>query len=171
MNEPETKTLLHVGLTVTDMAASVKFYRDVVAMTVKSEFVGRNDWFDELTDNPGAELSVTHMRLGSYELQLIEYLAAGLSEPAQLAHNRVGSPHMCFLVTDVDAKFAEVSARGDVTITSGVIDIAAGARSFYVNDPDGVPVEFVQIPRRWTSRVPTATSPDLRSGTGSRSRR
>ncbi len=53
---------------------------------------------------------------------------------------------MCFLVTDVEAKFAEVSARGDVTITSKITDIVAGARSFYVEDPDGVPVEFVQTP-------------------------
>lgn len=148
MREPETKALLHIGLTVTHMAASVAFYRDVVGMTVTSDFVGRNDWFDELTDNPGAELSVTHLRLGGYELQLIEYLAGGHAEPAEIAHNRVGSPHLCFLVTDVDAKFTELTGRGDVTITSGVIDIVAGARSFYVADPDGVPVEFVQIPRR-----------------------
>ncbi|MDH3682112.1 MAG: hypothetical protein OEV40_19435, partial [Acidimicrobiia bacterium] len=86
--------------------------------------------------------------LGAYELQLIEYLAGGHAEPAEIAHNRVGSPHLCFQVTDVDAKFAEHTGRGDVTITSGVIDIAAGARSFHVADPDGVPVEFVQIPRR-----------------------
>ena len=148
MTEPATKMLLHVGLTVTDMTASVSFYRDVVGMGVGSEFVGHNDWFDELTNNPGAELSVTHLRLGNYELQLIEYLAGGDGEPLETAHNRVGSPHMCFLVTDVEAKFAEVSGRGDVTITSDVTDIAAGARSFYVSDPDGVPVEFVQVPRR-----------------------
>ena len=55
---------------------------------------------------------------------------------------------MCFLVTDVEAKYAEVSARGDVKITSAVTDIVAGARSFYTEDPDGVPVEFVQAPRR-----------------------
>jgi catechol 2,3-dioxygenase-like lactoylglutathione lyase family enzyme len=148
MSEPETKKLLHVGLTVSDLAASVGFYRDVVGMTVSSEFVGHNDWFDVLTNNPGAELSVAHLRLGGYELQLIEYLAGGQDEVAVIAHNRVASPHMCFLVTDVEAKFAEVSGRGDVVVTSEVTDIAAGARSFYVEDPDGVPVEFVQIPRR-----------------------
>lgn len=148
MSEPETKMLLHVGLTVSDLAASVGFYRDVVGMTVSSEFVGRNDWFDELTSNPGAELNVAHLRLGKYELQLIEYLAGGQDEATVVAHNRIGSPHMCFLVTDVEAKLAQVAEHGDVTITSDVIDIAAGARSFYVEDPDGVPVEFVQVPRR-----------------------
>lgn len=148
MSEAETKMLLHVGLTVSDLAASVRFYRDVVGMTVSSEFTGSNDWFDELTSNPGAELSVTHLRLGKYELQLIEYLAGGDGETAALAHNRIGSPHMCFLVTDVEAKYAEVVERGDVVITSGVTAIAAGARSFYTEDPDGVPVEFVQLRRR-----------------------
>jgi catechol 2,3-dioxygenase-like lactoylglutathione lyase family enzyme len=148
MSPAETKMLLHVGLTVADLAASVGFYRDVVGMTISSEFTGRNAWFDALTNNPGAELNVSHLRLGNYELQLIEYLAGGDGDVAAPAHNRIGSPHMCFLVTDVDAKFAEVTDRGDVTITSDVIDIAAGARSFYVEDPDGLPVEFVQIPRR-----------------------
>ena len=148
MNDSETKMLLHVGLTVSNIAASVGFYRDVVGMTLSSEFVGSNDWFDVLTNNPGSELSVAHLRLGKYELQLIEYLAGGRDDAADVAHNRIGSPHLCFLVTDVDAKFAQVSERGDVTITSEIIDIAAGARSFYVEDPDGVPVEFVQLPRR-----------------------
>lgn len=148
MSEPETKMLLHVGLTVGDLDRSVAFYRDVVGMTLKSEFAAKNEWFDDLTNNPGSELSVAHLRLGKYELQLIEYIAGGTADPAELAHNRIGSPHMCFLVTDVEAKFAEVVARGDVTITSKVIDIVAGARSFYTEDPDGVPVEFVQPGRR-----------------------
>ena len=116
----ETKTLLHVGLTVASLETSVRFYRDVVGMTVTREFKGHNDWFDELTSNPGSELNVAHLRLGNYELQLIEYLAGGEDGAAEIAHNRIGSPHMCFLVTEVEAKFAELSRRGDVTITSGV---------------------------------------------------
>jgi hypothetical protein len=35
--------------------------------------------------------------------------------------------------------------RGDVTITSGLVQIARNMRSFYTEDPDGVPVEFLQI--------------------------
>ena len=154
MSETETETatgakvLVHVGLTVSDIDASVKFYRDVVGMKVTSEFNGSNDWFDELTSNPGAVLKVAHMRLGPYELQLLEYLSGGLDDPAKIAHNRIGSPHMCFLVDDVEAKFKQVSQRGDVNITSAITNIVAGARSFYTDDPDGVPVEFVQAPRR-----------------------
>ncbi len=142
------KKLLHTGLTVTDLDRSLTFYRDVVGMTQSAAFEGHNDWFDRLTNNVGTDLRVAHLRLGSFELQLIEYRAGGSGDHAELAHNRIGSPHLCFLVDDVEAKFASVRARGDVTITSEVTDLVAGARSFYTTDPDGVPVEFVQVPRR-----------------------
>ena len=144
----ETKMLLHIGLTVKDLAASIRFYRDLVGMEITSEFTGHNDWFDKLTNNPGAELKVAHLRLGNYELQLIEYLEGGQEPPAQLGHNRVGSPHMCFVVTNVEQKYSAATERDDVVITSEITNIMAGARSFYTEDPDGVPVEFVQVPAK-----------------------
>ena len=46
-----------------------------------------------------------------------------------------------------EAKYAEVQERGDVKITSAIVPIARNTRSFYTEDPDGVPVEFVQRTR------------------------
>jgi catechol 2,3-dioxygenase-like lactoylglutathione lyase family enzyme len=99
--------------------------------------------FDTLTNNPGAELKVAHLTLDSFMLQLIEYVAGG-GTTLDLHHNNVGSPHLCIYVPDVEAKFKEVQQRGDVTITSGLVQIAPNMRSFYTEDPDGVPVEFLQ---------------------------
>jgi hypothetical protein len=76
-------------------------------------------------------------------LQLIEYVAKG-GVTLDLHHNNVGSPHLCIYVPDVEAKYKEVQQRGDVTITSGLVQIAPNMRSFYTEDPDGVPVEFLQ---------------------------
>ena len=41
--------------------------------------------------------------------------------------------------------YKEVQQRGDVTITSGLVQIAPTMRSFYTEDPDGMPVEFLQV--------------------------
>ena len=79
-------------------------------------------------------------------LQLIEY-AAGGGFTLDLHHNNVGSPHMSFYVPDVEAKYKEVQGRGNVKITSGLVQITPNMRSFYTEDPDGVPVEFLQLTR------------------------
>ena len=76
-------------------------------------------------------------------LQLLEYKAGGDST-LDLHHNNVGSPHFCFYVPDVDAKFAQLQKRVYVRITSGIVPITRNMRSFYTEDPDGVPVEFLQ---------------------------
>jgi catechol 2,3-dioxygenase-like lactoylglutathione lyase family enzyme len=136
--------LFHVGLTVKDPERSLVFYRDVAGMTAGKIQLGQSAEFDTLTNNPGARLRAVHLKAGSFVLQLLEYEAGG-GATLDLHHNNVGSPHLCFNVPDVDAKFAEVHARGDVKVTSDIVPIARNARSFYTEDPDGVPVEFVQI--------------------------
>lgn len=136
---------LHVGLTVKNLERSLAFYRDVVGMEVTRQFKSASEEFDRLTHNEGARLHLAHLRLGRFEVQLIEYLAGGSDSALELSHERCGSPHMCFRVDDVDRKFRDLQAQDDVRITSEIVNIAPGARSFYTADPDGVPVEFVGI--------------------------
>lgn len=58
----------------------------------------------------------------------------------------------------VEAKYKEVQRRRDVKITSGLVQIAPTMRSFYTEDPDGLPVEFFdQPPLR--DRVSLTTKP------------
>jgi catechol 2,3-dioxygenase-like lactoylglutathione lyase family enzyme len=137
--------LFHVGLTVKNLERSVAFYREVVGMqeTEWKMMNVRSEQFDTLTNNPGAELKVAHLTLDSFMLQLIEYVVKG-GVTLDLHHNNVGSPHLCIYVPDVEAKLKEVQQRGDVVITSGLVQIAPNMRSFYTEDPDGVPVEFLQ---------------------------
>ncbi|HKV55585.1 MAG TPA: VOC family protein [Candidatus Binataceae bacterium] len=138
--------LFHVGLTVKNLERSLGFYRDVAGMTAGAIFDGQSAEFDTLTSNPGARLRGVHLTAGKFMLQLLEYRAGG-GATLDLHHNNVGSPHFCFYVPDVEAKLAEVERRGDVKITSGLVQIAPRMRSFYTEDPDGVPVEFLQRTR------------------------
>jgi catechol 2,3-dioxygenase-like lactoylglutathione lyase family enzyme len=136
--------LFHVGLTVKDLGRSLEFYRDVAGMAAGEVFDGQSQEFDTLTNNPGARLRGVHLKAGQFMLQLLEYKAGG-GGMLEVHHNKIGSPHLSFYVPDVEAKYAEVKQRGNVTITSGLVQIARNMRSFYTEDPDGVPVEFLQI--------------------------
>lgn len=136
--------LFHVGLTVKNLERSLAFYRDVVGMKEEGRFDVKSEAFDTLTNNPGAQLKVAHLTAGPFMLQLIEYVAAG-GTTLDLHHNNIGSPHLSFYVPDVEAKYHEVRRRGDVRVTSGLVQITPTMRSFYTEDPDGVPVEFLQV--------------------------
>lgn len=141
-----TLGLNHVGLCVSDLGASVAFYRDVAGFTVQSgPYRIAGTWFDTLTRNEGADIEVAMLALGAFTLQLVQYHAAGAA-PAPTGHNHAGNPHLCIDVDDVDAKHAAVVATGAHRPTA-IVDIAGtGYRSFYVEDPDGTPVEFIQVP-------------------------
>ena len=160
-----------VGFTVRDIERSFAFYRDVVGMTLwnqdteldvkppeerQSEVASsgveilsvRSDGFDRLTNNPGSEIKYLMLVSAERKLvfQLIEYVAGGGPE-LELDHNRPGSMHFSFFVDDVDAKRVEIERRSDVRVISDVVQITPSMRSFYVADPDGVPVEFLQVVR------------------------
>ncbi len=135
----------HLGLCVRDLRGSLAFYTEVAGFTVRMaprRIAGA--WFDTLTRNDGADIEVAMVELGSFTLQLVQYHAAGAS-PVTPGHNHPGNPHLSIDVVDVDAKHAEVLAAGQHRPTP-IVDIAGtGARSFYVEDPDGTPVEFIAI--------------------------
>ncbi|GMU79599.1 MAG: hypothetical protein AMXMBFR46_23890 [Acidimicrobiia bacterium] len=143
---PRCTGLNHMGLCVRDLGASVAFYRDVAGFEVQmapSRIAG--EWFDTLTRNDGAEIEVAMLGLGGFTIQLVQYHAAG-ADAVEPGHHHAGNPHLCIDVDDVDAKHAEVVATGEHRPTA-VVDIATtGVRSFYVEDPDGTPVEFLQMP-------------------------
>jgi catechol 2,3-dioxygenase-like lactoylglutathione lyase family enzyme len=134
----------HMGLTVADLTRSVEFYRDVVGMDEGEHMQSANAQFATLVNNPNARLDVVFMTLGGFTLQLLEYLAGGGTAVA-LDHNNPGSPHLSFFVPDIEETYRAIATRGDVAITSAIVTNARSTiRSFYVKDPDGMPVEFVE---------------------------
>ena len=134
----------HVGITVSDLDASIAFYCDVVGMRLTTRLESGGPWFDELTHNQGAVIDVAMLELQGFTLQLVAYTQAG-GEPSPIAHNRPGSAHLSIEVDDVDTRHAAITASGDHNPTA-IVDIAGtGIRSFYVEDPDGIPVELLQM--------------------------
>jgi len=161
----------HVGLTVRDIERSYVFYSEVVGMHVwdqdaalgttrgpdsSSEMSSkgpelisiRSDAFDKLTNASGTELKYLMLESsdGGFIFQLIEYVHGGKGR-LDLDHALSGSPHLSFFVDDVEAKYAELQARGDVKIASEIVQVSPSMRSFYAEDPDGVPVEFMELTR------------------------
>lgn len=142
--------LHHVGLTVADLDASIRFYHDVLGLEFSNE---PSPWFDgeDLSRGvgvPHAALRQVSLRLGDSTLELLEYKSPPSDTEAPLVSNNIGASHVAFLVDDIAAKKAELEEKGisfysDVNVVDeGVL---AGWRWVYFEDPDGYPLELVQV--------------------------
>ncbi len=124
----------YVILYVSDLAASIAFYRDVVGASFKFEDAGY------------AEFATGQTRLALYEARRAAWLTGRPVTPGPAAE-------VVFRVSDVDAEARRMAALG-VPLLSGPADRPWGHRTVHVADPDGFVVEFAQeIPRRRPRRA------------------
>ena len=144
------KGLHHVGITVKDLEASIRFYHDVLGLEFSNE---PSPWFDgpELgpaVGVPGAALRQVSLLVGDTTVELLEYKSPPSETTAPLDSNNIGASHVAFLVEDIVAKKAELEGKG-VTFFSDVnlVDegVLAGWRWVYFADPDGYPLELVEV--------------------------
>ena len=136
----------HLGITVTDLDTSLAFYCEVVGFTLGLRTRVTGEWFDTLTKNTGADIEIAMVRLGEFTLQLVQYHTAG-GQRLPLAHHNVGNPHLSIEVDDVDLRHRTISASAHHNPTPIVDIMGTGIRSFYLHDPDGVPIELLQMPK------------------------
>ncbi|HEY6760400.1 MAG TPA: VOC family protein [Baekduia sp.] len=139
--------LNHMGLAVADLEKARDFYVNVVGMEEEGLSEISSESFDKLMNDEGLRIRFWYLNLDGFRLQLVQYVD-GAGESLALRHNKGGCPHLCFAVADARRKHEEIRRRGDVKIISDVVTSRYGAmvaHSFYVEDPDGMPIEFGQV--------------------------
>jgi catechol 2,3-dioxygenase-like lactoylglutathione lyase family enzyme len=144
------KALHHVGITVKDLDASIRFYHDVLELQFSNE---PSPWFDgaELgpaVGVPGAALRQVSLLVGDTTLELLEYKSPPSETSSPLASNNRGASHVAFHVEDIEAKKDELEAKGIAFFSEiNVVDegVLAGWRWVYFADPDGYPLELVEV--------------------------
>jgi lactoylglutathione lyase len=118
----------HVILYVSDLAASVDFYRDVAGLEHR------------FTDAGYAEFGTGATRFALYERRRAEWLTGHPVRPGPAGE-------IVLVVEDVHAVAAGLRARG-IRLLAEPADRPWGHRTLHVADPDGFVVEFAQeIPR------------------------
>ena len=145
------KGLHHVGITVKDLDASISFYHDVLGLEFSNE---PSPWFEgeELGKAVGvagnASLRQVSLLLGDTTLELLEYRDPPSETTAPLASNNRGASHVAFLVDDIESAKAALEAKGiEFRSPVNVVDegVLAGWRWVYFSDPDGYPLELVEV--------------------------
>lgn len=112
-----------VTLHVTDLAASVEFYEQVVGLTVTRRFMS------------GLGKEIVFLGDGETEVELIDEQGQAYASTEQIS--------LGFTVDDVDKKYQEIE-QSKVKRLTEMIQPSPTARFFYVADPSGVRIQFAQ---------------------------
>ncbi len=115
-------------------------------------------YVEQVTGVPGARVRIVHLQGYGFNFELLHYKEPGGDARAR-EPNHTGSAHLCFVTDDIEADTERVRALGarvrstggrPITVTGGPND---GGKCVYLEDPDGNPVELVQLARPWPGQA------------------
>jgi catechol 2,3-dioxygenase-like lactoylglutathione lyase family enzyme len=143
----------HFSIACSDADRSSAFYRDVFGMEpISDRDVPAGGFVEKVTGVRGAHVRIVHLRGYGFNFELLEYRAPRGDERAR-EPNHTGSAHLCFTTEDLDAEYERLvglgvrfRSPGPVTVVGGPND---GGKALYLEDPDGNPVEVVELARAW----------------------
>ena len=134
----------HLVVGVTDMDRSLAFYRDVLGMEVIFETLISGEPFDAvLHAKRQQEGRVVGGLLGGL---MVELLSLGAKTAADKPARRgiTGIQNVSLSVTDLNDTHGRIRDAG-YPPDQEPFEIG-GVRMFFVKDPDGTPVEFIELP-------------------------
>ena len=140
--------LRHTGIVVTDLARSLKFYRDLLGLKPWREMIESGPYIDAVVGLKGARVKWAKLKVpGGGLVELLQYLSHPRPAPKRRRSNDVGASHDAFTVPDVKALCAEIRRRGLKVNAEPGLSPDGGAMVAYAHDPDGTIVELVQVMR------------------------
>lgn len=143
MSEPSPLRLQafsHVCIGVSDIDASLAFYRRLLGFEVVFDVELAGDSLESVTGTSGAK---GRMVGGLIAGVMVELLGLG-NVPAGTSGPHLGYTNISFSVRDLDAVYRQVVELG-FRPAQEPVDIG-GVRMFFVQDPDGTPIEIIEYP-------------------------
>ncbi|MCB1006600.1 MAG: VOC family protein [Acidimicrobiales bacterium] len=137
--------LSHVGVCVSDIAASTRFYCEALGFE-RAESFEVGDEFAGLMELAPVRLASQFLRRGDQAVELLHFAAPGVDgDRSRRPLNHLGLTHLCFHVDDVDSVAEAIEAAGGAVLTGTRTTLAGGALDFvYCTDPDGTRIELMK---------------------------
>jgi catechol 2,3-dioxygenase-like lactoylglutathione lyase family enzyme len=142
-----------IGMTVSDMDASVEFYTKVLSFEKVSDREVAGEEYEQLQGVFGLRMRVVRLRLGDEVLELTEYLAPkGRPVPVDSRSNDRWFQHVAIITSDMERAYGwlrrnkvEHASTGPQTLPAWNKN-AGGIKAFYFRDPDRHALEILQFP-------------------------
>jgi lactoylglutathione lyase len=139
----------HSGVTVSDMDAALRFYRDALGLEVVSDGSASGEFANRIWAIEPDHVRVVFLRVPGSDALIELFEFSGIERHAASARPcDYGAGHLCLYVDDADALHARAAELGFRSRAGEVVTIGvgrhSGAKVAYLVDPDGYHVEIYE---------------------------
>ena len=139
--------LTHVGICVSDLEHSTRFYRDLLGFVSEHELAVEGEPTDTLLRLRGAKLNAVYLARDGVRIELLHFASPPAPPRRERAMNEHGLTHLSFRVADLAGVLAGLRAAGERVLEETVLRFPEfGSAACFVVDPDGQLIELVQAP-------------------------
>jgi lactoylglutathione lyase len=144
-----TLSFSHLGICVSDLDLSVRFYCAGLGFEVVATHRVGNE-FATLLEVEKVELDSRMLRRDGVTIELLSFVTPGhLGERNRRPMNQLGLTHLSLRVDDVDGTASTIERLGGTVVrsTRTTLDMPGVELDFlYCTDPDGVRIELMRLP-------------------------
>ncbi len=137
----------HVGICVSDLERSVRFYRDLLGFELEHELAMEGEPVATLLRLPDVKLAAVYLARDGVRIELLHFPRPAAPPRRERAMNELGLTHLSFRVSDLDAVLVRLRDAGARILDETVLRFPEfQSAACFVTDPDGQLIELVQAP-------------------------
>ncbi|MEV6235855.1 VOC family protein [Lentzea sp. NPDC051838] len=139
------KSMHHVGMTVTDLAATVAFF-EALGMEIEGKAHMEGEFVDGVIGLDGSKSEIAMMRTpdDKYRVEFSEFATPDAIDGSSHAPiNALGLRHIAFVVDDLDATLARIKPHGGEVVCN-VETYKDMLKTCYVRGPEGMLIELCE---------------------------
>ncbi len=139
---PAVSAVNHIGLCVTDLARSQRFYEEVLGFSVQRELRVPDEPAGRLLRvEPPVGLSAVYLEHEGFVLELLHFERPGNPPARERPFTEPGLTHISVSVDDITAACEQVATFGGEVLA----DTDVGGMAIMVRDPDGQLIELLPM--------------------------
>jgi uncharacterized glyoxalase superfamily protein PhnB len=134
------------------MDKMIAFYRDNFGFETVLDTQVEGKETDDIVNFHVESERIVMMALGENQIEMLQYRPSGREYPADYLSNDLFGVHLALETDNMEQDYQQLKEKGVTIISKGpqtipdTHPIFAGTKVLYIQDPEGHPLELIQMP-------------------------
>lgn len=139
------KDVRHIGIVVNDMDISLKFYKDLLGLKIKSLAEEEGEFLDNMLAHKNVKNKVAKLYAGNGNA-LVELIdSKSFANKKNRNFFTIGASHFAFTIDNLQETYEYLLENGVKFTAPPQLTPDGYAKVTFCEDPDGTPIELVEV--------------------------